>query len=78
MRHPHFLTSALTNCLHHTNVVIRVEALNALRRIGERARPTIPAMREALDDRETAVKEAATNALEKIAPEVLTNGVKEF
>jgi hypothetical protein len=74
----HFLASALTNCMHHTNLVIRLEAINALGRLGQAARPAVPALKEALDVPVVAVQEAAVEALEKIAPEVLTNGVKEF
>jgi hypothetical protein len=73
-----FLIPALTNCLHHTNSDVRVEAADALRSLGDKARPAVPALKEALDDRVIAVQEAAINALEKIAPEVLTNGVKDF
>jgi len=68
----------VTRCLHDTNIVIRVEALNALGRLGHFARPAVPALKDALDDRVIAVQEAAITALEKIAPEVLTNGVTEF
>jgi hypothetical protein len=73
-----FLIPALTNCLHHTNSDVRVEAAEALGSLRDRARPAVPALKEALDDRVIAVQEAAINALEKIAPEVLTNGVKKF
>jgi HEAT repeat protein len=73
-----FLIPALNNCLHHTNSDVRVEAAGALGSLGDKARPAVPALREALDDRVIAVQEAAIIALEKIAPEVLTNGVKEF
>jgi hypothetical protein len=77
MRHLHFLTSALTNCMHHTNLVIQIEAINALGRLRAIARPAVPALKEALDVPVVAVQEAAVNALEKIAPEVLTNGATE-
>jgi hypothetical protein len=71
---PHFLIPALTDCLHNSNNDVRVEAANALGRLGEAARPAVPALKEALDVRVIAVQEAAVDALEKIAPEVLTNG----
>jgi HEAT repeat protein len=77
-RHPQFLVSALTNCMHHTNLVIQVEAINGLGRLGEAAQPAVPALKEALDVRVIAVQEAAVEALELIAPEVLTNGVAHF
>jgi HEAT repeats len=72
------LIPALTNCLQHTNSDVRAEAAHALGLLRERARATVPALREALDDRVIAVQEAAVEALQKIAPEVLTNGVKDF
>ena len=73
-----FLIPALTYCLRYTNNDVRVEAAKALGRLGEAARPAVPALKEALDVRVIAVQEAALDALEKIAPEVLTNGVKDF
>lgn len=73
-----FFIPALTNCLHHPNNDVRVEAAKALGRLGEAARPAVPALKEALDVRVIAVQEAALNALEKIAPDVLSNGVKDF
>jgi hypothetical protein len=72
-----FLIPALTNGLHHTNSDVRVEAAEALGRLYYKARPAVPALRDALDDRVIAVQEAAITALEKIAPEVLTNGTTE-
>jgi len=74
---PLFLIPALTNCLHHPNSDVRVEAAKALGRLGTEARQAVPALKEALDVRVIAVQEAAINALEKIAPEVLTNGASE-
>jgi hypothetical protein len=55
-----------------------VQAANALGRLGEAAQPAVPALKEALDYRAIALQEAALDALEKIAPEVLTNGVRDF
>jgi hypothetical protein len=72
------LIPALTNYLGHTNSDVRAEAAHALGLIGEHALPAVPALREALDDRVIAVQEAAVYALERIAPEVLTNGVRDF
>lgn len=68
----------LTNCLRNTNNDVRAEAAHALGLIGEPARPAVPALREALNDRVIDVRQAAKRALEIIAPEVMTNGVKEF
>src|SRR5882672_1017602 len=72
IEHRDSLISALTNCLHHPNNDVRVEAANALGRLGEEARPAVPALKEALDVRVIAVQEAALNALEKIAPKMLS------
>ena len=69
-----FLIPGLMNCLHHTNSDVRAEAARALGSLYDKARPAVPALKEALDDRVIAVQEAAIEALEKIAPEVLTNG----
>jgi hypothetical protein len=77
-QNPPNIAPALINCLHHTNSAVRAEAAHALGLIGERALPAVPALKEALDVRVIALQEAALNALEKIAPEVLTNGVKDF
>jgi hypothetical protein len=76
-QNPQNIIPALTNCLRHTNSDVRAEAAHALGLIGERALPTVPALKEALDDRVIAVQEAAIAALERIAPEVLTNGTTE-
>jgi hypothetical protein len=76
--YPRCLISALTNCLQHTNIEIRVQAANALGRLDEAAQPAVPALKEALDYPAIALQEAALDALEKIAPEVLTNGAKGF
>lgn len=73
-----FLIPALTSCLHHTDSDVRVEAAKALGSLHDKARPAVPALKEALDDRVVAVQEAALDAFEKIAPEVLTNGAKDF
>lgn len=70
------LIPALTNCLYHSNNDVRVEAAKALGRLGPAARQAVPALKEALDIRVIAVQEAAINALEKIAPEVLSNDLK--
>jgi HEAT repeat protein len=69
---------SLANCLHHTNSDVRAEAAYALGMLGDRSLPMVPALRGVIDDRVIAVQKAAVDALEKIAPEVLTNWVKEF
>jgi hypothetical protein len=69
---------SLANCLHHTNSDVRAEAAYALGMLGDRSLPMVPALRGVIDDRVIAVQKAAVEALEKIAPEVLTNGVTHF
>jgi HEAT repeat protein len=73
-----FLIPALTNCLHHTNSDVRVEAAKALGFLYSNARPAVPALKEALNDRVIAVQEAAAAALEKIPSEPPTNRLNGF
>jgi hypothetical protein len=75
---PAFLIAALSNCLGHVDARVRVEAVIVLARLGDKARPVVPALTKALNDPAIAVQEAAIVALQKIAPEVLMNGVKDF
>jgi len=68
---PRFLVAALTNCLRHSNDDVRVEAARALGGLGAEAHPAVPSLVGALNDPVVLVRDAATNALGKIAPEVL-------
>ena len=47
--------------------------VKTLRDFGQEARRAVPALLAALSDNEAAVRESATNALQSIAPEVLSN-----
>jgi HEAT repeat protein len=66
-----FFITALTNCLRHTNGDVRAEAARALGMLREGARPAVGPLMGAITDPVLLVREEATNALRKIAPEVL-------
>ncbi len=65
---------ALLAMLPRVFAVDRVDVLEALGEFGPSARAALPALIGACNDSLFPNREAATNALEKIAPEVLTNG----
>jgi hypothetical protein len=50
---------------------MRCRALFALGRFGERARPELPSLLQAMRDDDGSVREAATNAVKVVAPEVM-------
>jgi HEAT repeat protein len=52
---------------------MRYAAVRALAVFNDQARPAVPALLEALNDTDYTVRSAATNALERIAPEVMTS-----
>jgi hypothetical protein len=52
-------------------------AVGTLYMFGEYARPTVPVLLRACSDSDLMVRDGATNALLRIAPEVLTNGTTE-
>jgi len=66
---------ALTNQLHHSEPMVRSVAVDTIANFGPEARAVLPSLLEALDDSDSSVRASATNALERVAPEVLTNGV---
>jgi HEAT repeat protein len=68
----------LADLIQSTDETIRQSGLANLGRFGVRARPVLPQVLAALRDSNADVRRSTTNALLKIAPEVLTNGVKEF
>jgi hypothetical protein len=65
---------ALTNCLQSLDAQIRLHAVYALGKFGPGARSAVPCLIECLRDPNQSVHEAATNALKRVAPEVLENG----
>jgi HEAT repeat protein len=68
---PNLVVPALIGCLQHPNANLRCSAVSALRAYGFQAKPAVPALLAVLTDDVHAVREAATNALLKIAPEIL-------
>jgi hypothetical protein len=66
---------ALTNVVGTSDNRLRYRAVLALGDFGQRARPAVPTLAGALEDSDSLVRVAATNALRKIAPELLTNAV---
>jgi hypothetical protein len=62
------LAGELAAALRAEDSGVRREAARALGAIGELARPTAPAVRQALTDSDEHVREAAATALEKILP----------
>jgi len=56
---------------------VRRNAIRALGNFGAVATNAISALSHALDDSAEAVRKEATNALQKIAPEMLTNRTTE-
>jgi HEAT repeat protein len=75
---PEQCVPALAEAIDSPNFRLQLNALRALGDFGPNAATAIKAISKALDDPERVVREEATNALQKIAPEVLTNGVKDF
>jgi HEAT repeat protein len=59
--------------LEHTNYRPRYSAVRALGEIGAPRELILPALTGALEDAEKSVRRMATNTLQKIAPEVLTD-----
>lgn len=70
-RHPDFLVPALTNCLCHSNPLVRVEAAQYLGHLGDKSVAAEPALSAAFNDPDEAVRQAATNAVKQIAEAVL-------
>jgi HEAT repeat protein len=71
---PAQVVPALTNCLSvSATPLLRVRATWALGVYREHARAAMPSLLNELTDPDPDVREAATNALRLIAPEVLTN-----
>jgi HEAT repeat protein len=57
---------------------VRLGSADSLANIGIEASAAVPDLVQTLQDSDPMVRNLATNALLKIAPEVLTNGVKDF
>jgi hypothetical protein len=61
-----------------SRATVREVSITFLGTLETNATPALPEIARALQDSNADVRRAATNALVKIAPEVLTNGVKDF
>jgi HEAT repeat protein len=59
-------TPALTNSLKDSDSLVRALSANALGQLGPLARQSVPALREALHDRDETVKKEAADALRAI------------
>jgi hypothetical protein len=68
---------ALTNALVCGMDYVRPVAAWSLGRFGGEARLAVPALTVALEDRDSHVRWAVTNALRRVAPEVLGEGVRD-
>ena len=53
------------------NIFLRCNSIESLGKFGARARPAVPVLPESLGDVDGNIRHSATNALRKIAPEVL-------
>jgi HEAT repeat protein len=72
---PGVCVPALTNLLQHTNHSVQTCAIDSLGRFGSDSRSASTVLAAYLSDPDRDIRLRATNALRKIAPEVLTNGV---
>jgi len=70
---PDTVVPALARLLQDNSQAARYLALSGLENFESRARPVAPAITVLLTDPEDGIRTAATNALLKIAPEMLTN-----
>ncbi len=70
---PELVVPILTDNLQGPAPEPRATAAYLLSVFGEDGRPAVPALLSLLSDADKSVRTAATNALLKIAPEVLTN-----
>ena len=57
--------SVLTELLRHQNEFVRLYAINALRHLGERAKPALPAIEKALNDPSGYVQRVARTILKR-------------
>jgi len=75
---PDLVVPELAKRLTDPRTDVRRMAVRSLGLFRKDSVPVLPLLVERLSDTNTDVRDAATNALHKIAPEVLTNGVKDF
>lgn len=75
---PSVTVPVLTNALGHRKPFMRLRAAEAIGQFGPEGYLAVPALKASLNDANSDLREAVTNALSPVAPEVLTNGVKDF
>jgi HEAT repeat protein len=75
---PDLVVPELAKRLTDPRTGVRRMAVRSLGLFGKDSVTVLPLLVERLSDKNNDVRDAATNALQKIAPEVLTNGVKGF
>jgi len=74
-RQPEVAVPALIGCFEDPRTEVRDDAADCIGSFREKARPAVSALIKLLNDASPHVRWATTNSLQKIAPEVLTNGV---
>jgi len=75
---PEIVVPALADSLKHPDWMVQIHSVASLAEFGDKARSAVPALIRGLTDSSDVVRGVTTNALLKIAPEVLTNGVNHF
>jgi HEAT repeat protein len=76
---PQISVPALVRGLEHADFKVRIASLECLGVFGRDAQIAVPALSRAFSDPEPFVREVATNAMRRVAPEVLaTNRVDHF
>jgi len=74
---PAIVVPALTEALESSNRGMRRIVVDYLPNFGNEARPAVPKLVSLLVDPDFTVREGVTNALHRIAPEILTNEVSK-
>jgi HEAT repeats/PBS lyase HEAT-like repeat len=75
---PMVAVPVLTNALGNRHYFMRLRAAEASGQFGEEGYVAVPALAVSLNDPESVVREAVTNALRSVAPQLFTNEVKDF
>jgi hypothetical protein len=70
---PNLVVPALARSLRHSCFSVRLNAIFGLARFGRDAQPAVPQLLPVLSDPHPTLRKSATNALFRIAPEILTN-----
>ena len=70
---PHRVVPVLANTAQGSDPLSRALAILTLGDFRQEAQAAVPMLLTALSDREAVVRDAATNALQQIAPELITN-----